>query len=142
MAFVWSRPAAPRAGSISLVCAIVAAQVAIAGVVVCLMALLSAEQAVAALLGAAVCVLPTALFARAAGSRRGARRLLAYGVARSAATIALMALCVAGFNPPPLGFLAALGAVHLAYAIVPLMGAAPRRGRLDAAAEHRAWEAG
>ena len=142
MAFVWSRPAVPSAGSISLVCAIVVAQVAIAGVVVCLMALLSVEQAVAALWGAAVCVLPTALFARAAGSRRGARRLLAYGVAKSAVTMALMALCVAGLRPPPLGFFAALAAVHLAYAIVPLMNAAPRRSRLDAAAGHRAWEVG
>lgn len=137
MAFVWYRPAVPNAGSTGLVCAIVVAQVAIAGVVVCLMALLAVEQAAAALLGAAVCVLPTALFAAAAGSRRGARRLLAYGVARSAATVALAALCVAGFSPAPLGFLSALGAVHLAYVVVPLMGGEARRGRRQAA-ENRA----
>ena len=126
MACVWFRPAAaPNAGGISLVCAIVVAQVVIAGVVVCLMALLAVEQAAAALSGAAVCVLPTALFAGAAGSRRGARRLVAYGVARSAATIALAALCIAELSPAPLGFLSALGAVHLAYVVVPLMGPRP-----------------
>ncbi len=100
-----------------------------AGVVVCLMALVAVEQAAAAALGAAVCVVPTALFARAAASgqnaagQRQGRRLLLYGVARSIATVLLMAVALAMVGPEPLGFFVALAAVHAAYVVTPLASA-------------------
>ncbi len=121
MAFDWSRATLKRsAGSISLVCAIVVMQIVMAGVAVCLFALLGAEQAAAAVWGGAVCVVPTALFAWAAERERRAGRVLAYGLGRSLATVALMALALAWAKPAPLGFFATLGAVHLAYVVAPL----------------------
>ena len=121
MAFDWSRASFKRsAGSISLVCAIVVMQIVMAGVAVCLFALLSAEQAAAAAWGGAVCVVPTAAFAWAAERTRKAGRVLGYGLARSLATVALMAVAFAWARPAPLGFFATLGAVHLAYVAVPL----------------------
>ena len=126
MAFSWFRAAvAQGAGSDGLVHAIVVAQIAIAVVLVCLMALLAAAQAAAAALGAAVCIAPTAFFARAAGRGRGGGRLLAYGLAKSLAIVGLMALCFVALRPEPLGFVGAVAAVHLAYVVAPLLD---RRG--------------
>ncbi len=92
-----------------------------AGLVVCLMGVVGAEQAVAAALGAGVCVGPTALFAWAAQRTWVAGRVLLYGVARTLAAVVLMALALALAKPAPLGFFAALGVVHLAYVAVPLL---------------------
>ena len=94
-------------------------QIVMAGVAVCLFALLAAEQAAAAALGGAACVVPTALFAWAAERERKAGRVLAYGLGRSMATVALMALALAWARPEPLGFFATLGGVHLAYVVAP-----------------------
>lgn len=92
-----------------------------AGLVVCLMAVLGAAQAVAAALGAGVCIGPTALFAWAAQRTGVAGRVLLYGVVRTLAVVALMALVLALAKPAPLGFFAALGVVHLAYVAVPMI---------------------
>ena len=121
MACDWFRGASKAcAGGISLVCATVAVQMVMAGVVVCLMAWVGADQAVAAALGAGVCIGPTALFAWVVPRNWAAGRVLLYGVARSLATVALMALAFALVRPAPLGFFVALGVVHLAYVAVPL----------------------
>ena len=122
MAFNWRRAVGSKgAASDGLVDAIVVAQVAIAGALVCLLALLAAQQAAAAALGAAACILPTALFARAATNQRSGGRLLAYGLAKSIAILGLMALCFVLARPEPLGFIAAVVAVHLAYVVTPLV---------------------
>ena len=91
-----------------------------AAAAVCLFALLGAEQAAAAAWGGMACVVPTALFAWAADRERRAGRVLTYGLARSLATLALMALALAWAKPAPLGFLATLGWGHLAYVAAPL----------------------
>ena len=104
-------------------------QIGMAGVAVCLFALLGAEQAVAAAWGGAVCVVPTALFAWAAEREPKAGRVLAYGLGRSLATVALMAAAFAWVRPAPLGFFATLGAVHLAYVAAPLGQTLARRRR-------------
>ena len=130
MAFDWSRAARKRSvGSISLVCAIVVMQIGMAGVAVCLFGLLGAEQAAAAAWGGAVSVVPTALFAWAAERERKAGRVLAYGLGRSLATVALMAAAFAWAKPAPLGFFVTLGAVHLAYVAAPLRQTLARRRR-------------
>jgi len=95
-------------------------QMVMAAVAVCLFALLGAEQAAAAAWGGLACIVPTALFARAVARERRAGRVLAYSLARSLATLALMAVALAWARPAPLGFLATLGWVHLAYVAVPL----------------------
>lgn len=105
-------------------------QIGMAGVAVCLFALLlGAEQAAAAAWGGAVCVVPTALFAWAAEREPKAGRVLAYGLGRSLATVALMAVAFAWARPAPLGFFATLGAVHLAYVAAPLGQTLARRRR-------------
>ncbi len=95
-------------------------QIVMAAMAVCLFALLGAEQAAAAAWGGAVSVVPTALFAWKADRERRAGRVLAYGLARTLATLGLMAVALAWAKPAPLGFLATLGWVHLAYIAVPL----------------------
>lgn len=95
-------------------------QIVMAGLAVCFFALLGAEQAAAAAWGSAVCVVPTAGFAWAAERERKAGRVLGYGVARSLAAVALMAVAFAWARPAPLGFFATLGVVHLAYVAAPL----------------------
>ncbi|MCY3793000.1 MAG: ATP synthase subunit I [Gammaproteobacteria bacterium] len=104
-------------------------QIGMAGVAVCLFALLGAEQAAAAAWGGAVSVVPTALFAWAAERERKAGRVLAYGLGRSLATVALMAAAFAWAKPAPLGFFVTLGTVHLAYVAAPLRQTLARRRR-------------
>ena len=104
-------------------------QIALAGVAVCVFALLGADQAAAAAWGGAVCLMPTAVFAWAAERERQAGRVLAYGLGRSLATVALMAAAFAWARPAPLGFFATLGLVHLAYVAAPLAQTLARQRR-------------
>jgi len=95
----------------------------------CLFWLLAAEQAAAAALGGAVCIVPTALFVLFAERERDPGRVLAYGLMRSLATLGLIALSLAWAEPAPLGFFAALGGVHLAYVAAPVGERLIRRRR-------------
>ena len=122
MVFKWSRAAEGQgAGSDGLVKAIVVVQIAIAGALVCLMAVVAVEQAMGAALGAAACIAPTALFARVAVKQRDGRQLLVFGLAKSMAIVVLMVLCFVAARPEPLGFIVAVVAVHLAYVVTPLL---------------------
>ncbi|MCY4342301.1 MAG: ATP synthase subunit I [Gammaproteobacteria bacterium] len=94
-------------------------QMVMVAVAVCFFALLGAEQAAAAAWGGMVSVVPTALFAWATDRERREGQFLAYGLARTLATLALMAVALAWARPAPFGFFAALGWVQLAYVVVP-----------------------
>ena len=83
------------------------------------------DQAAAALLGGAVCVLPAGYFAWRVEHERSAARLLGHGVMKSMTTVALMALVFATLQPPLLGFFSAFVLLQLMYVVGPL----GRRGR-------------
>jgi len=77
-------------------------------------------QAWAALLAGAVCVAPGGYFAWRALAERSPGRLLGHGLAKFLATVTLMALVFAAFEPPALGFFLAFVLMQAMYVIGPL----------------------
>ena len=111
---------------------IVLYQAGIAVVVAACVAPTGLDQSIAALLAGLVCVAPNAYFAWRAGVERSPARLLAQGVGRQWATVALMAIVVAVARPAPLGFFAAFIAAQLMY----VLGAVGAAGSAKGSARH------
>ena len=84
----------------------------------------------AALLGSLVCIVPTAGFAVCATRCRMPGPIVLAGALKPVTIIGLMVAAFVIAKPPPLGFFAGLGAVHLAYLVVPFLD----RGRGEAKA--------
>ncbi len=107
----------------------VAIQVIIVAMAACLFLAVSVEQAVSAVLGGGVCVVPTAALAWAAGRERSPLRFLGWGVLRSVATVLLIAGALVLLRPAPLGFFVTLAAASLAYVVAPLASGRLAPGR-------------
>ena len=89
---------------------------------------MAAGQAVAALLGSIVCIVPTAAFAVCANRWRKPGAILLAGALKPVTIVGLMAAVFVLAKPPALGFFGGLAAVHLAYLAVPLLDRGGRRG--------------
>ncbi len=83
-------------------------------------ALIENSQAQAALMAGAVCVVPGGYFAWRATVERSPGRLLGQGVIKFLATIALMAMTFAVFQPAPLGFFTAFILMQAMYIVGPV----------------------
>jgi len=81
------------------------------------MALISAEQAVAALLAGAVGVIPSGFLAWRVQVERSPGRLLGQGVVKFVLTVVLMAMAFAWLKPASLGFFATLVLMQLMYVV-------------------------
>ncbi len=90
--------------------------------------LVSAEEAVSALLAGAVCAIPNGLFAWRAQVERSPGRLLGQGIGKTVLTLILMVVAFAVFKPRPLGFFATLGLLQLMYVVGATGPAAARNG--------------
>ena len=86
-----------------------------------LLSLLAVEQAIAALLGSLVCIVPTAGFAVCATRWHKPGPIVLAGALKPVTIVGLMVAAFVLAKPPPLGFFAGLGAVHLAYLAAPLL---------------------
>lgn len=108
------------------------------------MSLVAAEQAIAAVCGGLVCILPTAAFAACATRCRKPGRVVLMGAVKPMAVIGLMVLAFVLAKPAPLGFFVALATVHLAYVAAPLLDRREGRigGRTDGRAAFKAAEPG
>lgn len=90
-----------------------------------LLSLLAVEQAIGALLGSLVCIVPTAGFAVCATRWRKPVPIVLAGALKPVTIVGLMVAAFELAKPPPLGFFAGVAAVHLAYLAAPLL----ERGR-------------
>lgn len=94
------------------------------------MSLVAVEQAIAAVLGGLVCIVPTAGFAVVASRSEKPGRVVLVGALKPMAVMGLMVLAFVLANPAPLGFFVSLAAVHLAYLATPwLDDHGERKGR-------------
>ena len=83
--------------------------------------LVAVEQAVAAVLGSLVCIVPTAAFAVCATRWRRPGPIVLAGALKPFTMVGLMLAAFVVAKPPPLGFFAGLAAVHLAYLAAPFL---------------------
>ena len=86
-----------------------------------LLSLLAVEQAIAALLGSLVCIVPTAGFAVCATRWRKPVPIVLAGVLKPVTIVGLMVAAFVIAKPAPLGFFAGVVAVHLAYLAAPFL---------------------
>ena len=105
----------------SLPLRVVALQLGSALVLAAALALVDPRQAGAALLAAAVSVVPGGSFAWRATKERSPGRLLGQGMMKFVLTVTLMALVFAVFKPPAAGFFSALVLMQLMYVVGPLV---------------------
>lgn len=113
---------------IGLAYRIVIVQLAAALAVVVSLSLVAAEQAISALLGGIVCIVPTAGFAFCATRWWKAGPIVLAGALKPVTIIGLMVAAFVLAKPPPLGFFAGLAAVHLAYLAAPFLDRNGGRG--------------
>ncbi len=103
-------------------------QLAAALAAVLMLSLVAVEQAIGALLGSLVCIVPTAGFAVCATRWRNAGPIVLAGALKPMTIVGLMVAAFVIAKPPPLGFFAGLAAMHLAYLAVPFLDRGGRRG--------------
>ena len=103
-------------------------QLAAALAAVLILSLVAVEQAIGALLGSLVCIVPTAGFAVCATHWRKAGPIVLAGALKPMTIVGLMVAAFVIAKPPPLGFFAGLAAMHLAYMAAPFLDRGGRRG--------------
>ena len=113
---------------IGLAYRIVIVQLAATLAVVLVLSLVAVEQAMGALLGSLVCIVPTAGFAVCATRWRKAGPIVLAGALKPMTIVGLMVAAFVIAKPPPLGFFAGLAAMHLAYLAAPFLDRSGRRG--------------
>ena len=105
-------------------------QLAAAFAAVLSLSLVAVEQAVAALLGSLVCIVPTAGFAVCAMRWRKPGPIVLAGALKPLTIVGLMVAALVLARPEPLGFFAGLAMAHLAHLAAPFLdrgGVARRR---------------